>query len=311
MPLLLSRDELKPLLDLDQSHRVDRGCASTTSQWPDRAPCAVSYARRRRAKDCASFPARCSSNAASACGWGPTADWAAAIKCTRLLFDADSGELLSFMGFPFGTLRTAAVVAIAAKHMAREDSKKLGLFGVGRNAFGILKALQTGAADQRNLCFEPRSRAAQEILRGGRTVARHHRARRRQAGASGARHGCHSHRDQFVDADLSRRLGRAGHPCEQHGQTDGVGPRLAFESQAHRGRQPRAGAQLRRSDRRRCRWSSSPPKENFPGAESRSWANWSPARRSGAPAATRSIFFANPRAATAIWRLRRGFTMKR
>jgi ornithine cyclodeaminase len=45
------------------------------------------------------------------------------------------------MGFPFGTLRTAAVVAIAAKHMAREDSHRLGLFGVGRNAFGILKGL--------------------------------------------------------------------------------------------------------------------------------------------------------------------------
>jgi ornithine cyclodeaminase/alanine dehydrogenase-like protein (mu-crystallin family) len=45
------------------------------------------------------------------------------------------------MGFPFGTLRTAAVVAIAAKHMAREDSQRLGLFGVGRNAFGILQGL--------------------------------------------------------------------------------------------------------------------------------------------------------------------------
>ena len=60
-----------------------------------------------------------------------------------LLFDTESGELLSFMGFPFGTLRTAAVVAIAAKNMAREDSQRLGLFGVGRNAFGILKALLT------------------------------------------------------------------------------------------------------------------------------------------------------------------------
>jgi ornithine cyclodeaminase/alanine dehydrogenase-like protein (mu-crystallin family) len=60
-----------------------------------------------------------------------------------LLFDADTGELLSFMGFPFGTLRTAAVVAIAAKHLAREDAERLGLFGVGRNAFGILKAVLT------------------------------------------------------------------------------------------------------------------------------------------------------------------------
>ena len=64
-------------------------------------------------------------------------------KMYALLFDTESGELLSFMGFPFGTLRAAAVVAIAAKHMAREDAQRLGLFGVGRNAFGILKALLT------------------------------------------------------------------------------------------------------------------------------------------------------------------------
>lgn len=57
------------------------------------------------------------------------------------LFDTESGELLSFMGFPFGTLRTAAHVALAAKCMAREDAQHLGLFGVGRNALGILKAL--------------------------------------------------------------------------------------------------------------------------------------------------------------------------
>jgi len=57
------------------------------------------------------------------------------------LFDTESGELLSFMGFPFGTLRTAAHVALAAKYMAREDAQRLGLFGVGRNALGILKGL--------------------------------------------------------------------------------------------------------------------------------------------------------------------------
>src|SRR5438067_1682243 len=62
-------------------------------------------------------------------------------KIYALLFDADTGELLSFMGFPFGTVRTAAVVAIAAKHLARQDSQRLGLFGVGRNAFGILQGM--------------------------------------------------------------------------------------------------------------------------------------------------------------------------
>ena len=57
------------------------------------------------------------------------------------VFDSDSGALLSFMGFPFGTMRTAAHVAVAAKHMARDDAERLGLFGVGRNALGILKGL--------------------------------------------------------------------------------------------------------------------------------------------------------------------------
>ena len=142
MALFLSRDELKPLLGLTQAieliedahrqqatgqivphapyhvtvgaeqriaHRVRRGAQATSSRRPDGAQ---QRTRRRR-------------------------------KMYATLFDADGGELLAFMGFPFGTLRTAAVVAIAAKHMAREDSKKLGLFGVGRNAFGILKALQT------------------------------------------------------------------------------------------------------------------------------------------------------------------------
>jgi ornithine cyclodeaminase/alanine dehydrogenase-like protein (mu-crystallin family) len=74
---------------------------------------------------------------------GPNSGLGGGDKMYATLFDADSGELLSFMGFPFGTLRTAAVVAIAARHMARDDSRKLGLFGVGRNAFGILKALQS------------------------------------------------------------------------------------------------------------------------------------------------------------------------
>src|SRR5437667_5145605 len=72
---------------------------------------------------------------------GPNSGLAGGGRMYSVLFDTESGELLSFMGFPFGTLRTAAHVALAAKHMAREDAKRLGLFGVGRNAIGILKAL--------------------------------------------------------------------------------------------------------------------------------------------------------------------------
>jgi alanine dehydrogenase len=72
---------------------------------------------------------------------GPNSGLAGGGRMYAILFDTESGKLLSFMGFPFGTLRTAAHVALAAKHMAREDARRLGLFGVGRNALGILKAL--------------------------------------------------------------------------------------------------------------------------------------------------------------------------
>src|ERR1051325_3784428 len=74
---------------------------------------------------------------------GPNSGLAGGNRMYAVLFDTETGELLSFMGFPFGTLRTAAHVALAAKHMAREDSHNRGLFGVGRNAIGIVKALRS------------------------------------------------------------------------------------------------------------------------------------------------------------------------
>ena len=140
MPLLLSRDELSPLLDLNKAieliedvHRQQAG-GKVVPHAPYHIPLgghsglrvvsgAVLASRRVGVR------------------LGPNSGLGGGDKMYALLFDSESGELLSFMGFPFGTLRTAAVVAIAAKHMAREDSQRLGLFGVGRNAFGILKAV--------------------------------------------------------------------------------------------------------------------------------------------------------------------------
>ncbi len=142
MPLLLSRDELKPLLDLNKAieliERVHQQQAN--GQVVPHAPYHIDVGRNKGL--------RVVSGAVLAehrvgARLGPNSGLGGGDKMYALLFDADSGELLSFMGFPFGTLRTAAVVAIAAKHMAREDSQRLGLFGVGRNAFGILKALLT------------------------------------------------------------------------------------------------------------------------------------------------------------------------
>lgn len=142
MPLLLSRDELKPLLDLkkaieliEEAHRQQ-----ANGQIVPHAPYHIPVGGHSglRVVSGAALASR-----RVGVRLGPNSGLGGGDKMYALLFDSETGELLSFMGFPFGTLRTAAVVAIAAKHMAREDSKRLGLFGVGRNAFGILKALLT------------------------------------------------------------------------------------------------------------------------------------------------------------------------
>jgi ornithine cyclodeaminase/alanine dehydrogenase-like protein (mu-crystallin family) len=57
-----------------------------------------------------------------------------------LLYDC-SGELLSVMGYPFSVLRTGATVGLAAKYMAREDSKRVGLLGTGNNAISLLRGV--------------------------------------------------------------------------------------------------------------------------------------------------------------------------
>lgn len=142
MPLLLSRDELTPLLDLPKAIELieDAHRQQAAGQLVQRAPynLIVGPSKTLRIVSGAVLKQR-----RVGVRLGPNSGLGGGDKMYCNLFDADTGELLAFMGFPFGTLRTAAVVAIAAKHMAREDSKKLGLFGVGRNAFGILKALQT------------------------------------------------------------------------------------------------------------------------------------------------------------------------
>lgn len=55
-----------------------------------------------------------------------------------VLYGTD-GTLLSVMGYPFGTLRTGATVAVSVKHMAREDARRFGLIGTGTNALSLMR----------------------------------------------------------------------------------------------------------------------------------------------------------------------------
>jgi ornithine cyclodeaminase/alanine dehydrogenase-like protein (mu-crystallin family) len=140
MPLLLTREEVQPLLDLpkaieltEAAHR-EQAEGQVTAHAPyhikvhgDQALRVVSGAlvKSRRV----------------GVRLGPNIQLSGGDRMYALLFDSESGDLLSFMGYPFGTLRTAATIAVAAKRMAREDAHTVGLFGVGRNALGLVRGL--------------------------------------------------------------------------------------------------------------------------------------------------------------------------
>ena len=140
MALILSRDEIKSLLTLSKAIELteDAFKQQASGQVVPHAPYHIPVGGHSalRVVSGALLGSR-----RVGVRLGPNSGLAGGGRMYAVLFDTESGELLSFMGFPFGTLRTAAHVALAAKHMAREDAKRLGLFGVGRNALGILKAL--------------------------------------------------------------------------------------------------------------------------------------------------------------------------
>jgi ornithine cyclodeaminase/alanine dehydrogenase-like protein (mu-crystallin family) len=83
-----------------------------------------------------------------------------------LLFDTGTGELLCVMGYPFGTLRTSATIAIAVRHMAREDSKKAGLFGIGRSALHLLRGLLSVCSLREVAVFSRDAERRKDFCRG-------------------------------------------------------------------------------------------------------------------------------------------------
>jgi ornithine cyclodeaminase/alanine dehydrogenase-like protein (mu-crystallin family) len=57
-----------------------------------------------------------------------------------LLYDLETGALLAIMSYPFGRLRTGAVMGLATRLLAREDAHALGMLGTGDNALSLLRA---------------------------------------------------------------------------------------------------------------------------------------------------------------------------
>ena len=140
MPLLLSRDEVLPLLDLPRAIELTEAAFREQAEGRVTAHAPyhihVSGAQSLRVVSGALVKSQ-----RVGVRLGPNSQLSGGDRMYALIFDSESGELLSFMGYPFGTLRTAATIALAARHMAREDAHTVGLFGVGRNALGLVKGI--------------------------------------------------------------------------------------------------------------------------------------------------------------------------
>ncbi|HET7779095.1 MAG TPA: ornithine cyclodeaminase family protein [Rudaea sp.] len=87
------------------------------------------------------------------------------------LFDARSGELLALMdSIEITARRTAAVSALAAQHLARAGSDRLGMIGCGMQALYHLEALRGAFALSHVACADVDQRRASEFARQAQSL---------------------------------------------------------------------------------------------------------------------------------------------
>jgi len=140
MSLLLTREEVRPLLDLRRAIEVTESAFRQQAQGQVVAHAPYHIQLKERAALRVVSGALLGSERVGV-RLGPNSGFSGGDRMCALLFDTESGELLTVMGYPFGTLRTAATVGLAARYLAREDARRIGLFGVGRNALGLLRGI--------------------------------------------------------------------------------------------------------------------------------------------------------------------------
>lgn len=135
MTLLLTAAEVAPLLDLDRAIALTEDVFAEYGRGAVDVHAPFHLFVREGAFRVVSGALRESGRMGVRCGptHGPPEGHVA------LLYES-GGALLSIMGYPFGTLRTAATVAVSLKHMARHDARRVGLVGTGTNALGLVRA---------------------------------------------------------------------------------------------------------------------------------------------------------------------------
>ena len=142
MALLLTRQEVEPLIDLAKATEITAAAFQQQAQGQvaAHAPYHIELGGEKALRVVSG--ALLGNNNKAVLRAGPSYGLGGN-RMYALLFDAGRGDLLSIMGYPFGTLRTAATVALAVRHMARKDARRAGLFGVGRSALGLIQGVRS------------------------------------------------------------------------------------------------------------------------------------------------------------------------
>lgn len=137
MTLLLQRDEVEDLIDLE------RAIALTKEMFRAQAAGEVSAGPPTHV----GVPAgalRLVSGAVLSLGvMGVRAGGAEALGGrggTALLYDSESSDLLSVMAYGFGSLRTSAVFGVVTEAFADSGVDRLAVLGTGRSALGLIEA---------------------------------------------------------------------------------------------------------------------------------------------------------------------------
>jgi len=148
MALLLSTDELAPLIDMSRALEVIE--AAFVEQGQGLAVFHGQFAlpmtkERNRDESGALTGGRMRVTSGGLLGAGKVGLQTSAASVgsgagVALLFDCNDG-LVAVMGSAYGNLRAGATVAIAAKHLAREDATTVGLIGSGRNSMGLVQGI--------------------------------------------------------------------------------------------------------------------------------------------------------------------------
>jgi alanine dehydrogenase len=141
MTLLLSQADVEGLLDLTQAMEATRQAlreqaAGAVTAIPPRH-IAVPRGALRVVSGALIQSQRVGVRLGPAAGF---VDQTGGDRMVALLYDSESGDLLSIMAYPFSRLRTGGTIGVATELLAREDARTVGMIGTGRNALSLLQA---------------------------------------------------------------------------------------------------------------------------------------------------------------------------